>query len=406
MSYFKTSYDTLNEVFNLGKYLAEALKSVPQNQEKNLVVRIVYGVLEKNVELEYYLSVLAEKKPQKAVRTILKIALYCLKYMDSIPNYAVCDNAVRLTKEVGKSSVAPFVNATLKRFIREGVKLPSDKIERLSVKTSTPLWLTKKMVKQYKEDAESILSYTPSTKGHVRVNSLKTTYDKVEKELISSKTEYEKSERGFYVSDSDTVRKLFSSGDITYQSESSMIIAETVAESKPRKILDVCAAPGGKSIYIYELTKGEVVSQDLHEHRVKLIQSYAERMGAKIKAKRADGLTYNPDYKERFDTVLLDAPCSGIGTRYTKPDVLLNREEKDIPEFAKTQQDLLNISKQYVKMGGFIVYSTCTLLYEENERVVERFLGLNPEFRLVYHEKRVPGKNSRDGFYVAKLERV
>ncbi len=352
MSYFRSSYNTLSEIIIGGKYLGEGLKSIPDDKDKPMVTRIVYGVLERRVELEYYLSCLAPKKPKNSIKIVLEIGLYCLRYMDSLPDWAVCDNAVKLVKEIGKSGAAAFVNATLKRAIHATFPMPQDKTERLSIETSTPLWITKKIVKQYKDKAQGILSFRPSTKGHIRVNGLKTTKEQIEKIFVGEKVDYERTDSGFYVSDSETVKKLFRDGMITYQSESSMKIAELVSETNPKTVLDVCSAPGGKSIYIYELTKAKVVAGELHPHRVELIKSYATRMGANIEPVVRDGLVFNKGEEGFYDCVLLDAPCSGIGTRYTKPDVLGNRQESDIPEFAKTQEDLLAVSARYVKSGG------------------------------------------------------
>ncbi|MBQ2714343.1 MAG: hypothetical protein IJF76_01790 [Clostridia bacterium] len=405
MSYTKKAYDALYEVFVQGKYLHEALKVIPNDEDKALCVRIVYGVLEKNVELEYVLSKLVQKKPQKTVQIVLKIGLYCLRFLNSIPPYAICDNSVKLVKEIGKAGASSFVNATLRRAVKYDLKLPENKEERLAVKTSTPLWITKKILKQYKDLAEPILSYKCDTRGHVRVNLLKTSKEEIEKEFILKGVDFIESENGFYVSDDSTVRELFIKGFITYQSESSIEIGKLVAKDKPRRVLDVCAAPGGKSVLIYELTKAEVISRDTHSHRVELIKSYADRMGAKICAEVGDGLVEKEEYVEAFDAVLVDAPCSGIGTRYSKPDVLLNRRESDIPEFTLIQEKLLNTSAKYVKRGGVIVYSTCTLFYEENERVVERFLKENEEFSAEQTMKRLPGENSRDGFFAVRLVR-
>ncbi len=403
MSYFRSCYNTLTDIIVKGKYLGEGLKTIPDDKDKALVTRIVYGVLEKKVQLDYYISCLTSKKPKKALEIILEIGLYCLRYTQ-IPPYAVCDNAVKLTKDIGKSGAAPFINATLKK--SKGYdSIPQDKTERLSVLSSTPLWITKKIVKQYKEKAKDILCYTPDTKGHVRVNGLKTTKDEVEKILLNNGIDFDKTDSGFYVSDSEIIRELFKEGKITYQSESSVKIAELVAKSNPKTVFDVCAAPGGKSIYIYELTKAKVLSQDLHAHRAELIKSYAQRMSADISVSVGDGCVVDEKKISAFDAVLLDAPCSGIGTRYTKPDVLINRQEADIPEFSKTQESLLDVACLYVKTGGALVYSTCTLFYEENERVVERFLAKHKEFRLIDEIKRVPGENSRDGFYAVRLEK-
>ena len=212
------------------------------------------------------------------------------------------------------------------------------------------------------------------------------------------------SDKGFYVEEHSQINYLFDEGKITYQSPSSMLIAEVCAENA-QNILDVCSAPGGKSVYMYELTKGKITSCDLHFHRVGLIIAYAKRMGAKLNAMQMDASEFKKDFEKKFDSVLCDVPCSGIGVRYSKPDTLLNRQESDIPELCALQEKILANSSKYVKNGGKLVYSTCTIFREENQRVVERFLSENRDFVLDKEIAIIPGINGNDGFYLARLVR-
>lgn len=402
--YFKKAYEILYKIYVDGEYVGDSMRLIGE-EDKGLVTRLVYGVLERDVELEYYLSLLARKAPKKAISIILKLGIYSLMYMDSLPAYAVCDKLVDFTKKLGKREVAPFVNATLKRVSREKLPLPEKKDERLSVLTSTPLWIVKKILKQYKEDGEKILYAEGVKESHIRVNLLKFTKVELEQEFKKSGIEYKESERGFYVGEHSKIKDLFDEGKITYQSPSSMMIAELCAEGA-KNILDVCAAPGGKSVYMYELTKGKITACDLHFHRVGLIISYAKRMGAKINAIQLDGREFKEEFENRFDAVLCDVPCSGIGVRYSKPDTLLNRKESDIPELCEMQEEILLNASRYLKSGGSLVYSTCTIFREENERVVERFLDKNKDFILDKEEKVIPGINGSEGFYAARLKKL
>ena len=403
MSYLLDAYTSLKKVYSDNKYLTDVVSSISDSNDKALITRIVYGVVERDVTLEYILSKLVTKSPKSQVKLILKIGLYCLKYMDSLPDYSVCDNCVKLTKQIGKSSLAGFVNATLKASITKDIPLPENTLERLSVTTSTPLWIVKKVVKQYGDRATTILNYTPTTLTHIRRNSLR--FDKLdfEREFSDSLSDV----GGAFVKVDGKVKELFSDGKITFQSPESMKIVSLCIKKDSGKILDVCSAPGGKSVYLAELTASKVTAFDLHPHRVELIKKYASRMGVDVDARVQDGTVFVPSYSEIFDIVLVDAPCSGIGVRYSKPDVLLNRQEKDIVELNAIQQSLLDNSCRYVKTGGVLVYSTCTIFEEENERVVTRFLSSHPEFRVDSEYMKVtPGVNGQEGFFAVRLRRV
>lgn len=400
---FKSAYDILHRVYIDGEFVGDSMRLLPE-ENKGLVTRLVYGVLERETELAYYISQMTRRSPKKQIGVILRLGLYAISYMDSIPNYAVCNELVELTKKLGKRESAPFVNATLKSFIHKKPDLPQKREERLSVLSSTPLWITKKILKQYKDDAEKILFAEGETGSHIRANLLKFSNVELKKVLDEKGIGYRLSDKGFYVDEHSAISNLFEEGKITYQSPSSMIIAELCADGA-KNILDVCSAPGGKSVYMYELTKGKITSCDLHFHRVGLIISYAKRMGAKLNAVQMDGTQFNKDFEDKFDSVLCDVPCSGIGVRYSKPDTLINRQESDIPELCQIQQKILENASKYVKVGGKLVYSTCTIFREENQRVVERFLDAHENFELDKELAIIPGINGNDGFYLARLVR-
>lgn len=401
--YFKKALEILKKVYVDGEYVGDAMRILTE-EDKSLVTRIVYGVLERDTELDYYIRNLTQKAPKKIISVILKMGIYSFIYMDSLPNYAVCDKLVELTKSIGKRELASFVNAVLKRATKERIPLPEKKEERLSVLSSTPLWIVKKILRQYKENAEKILFAEGERDSHVRCNSLLYSKEEFQEELKKRKIEFKESEGGFYVKGTSQIRDLFDSGKITYQSPCSMIIA-TLASKGSKKILDVCSAPGGKSVYMYELTKGQITACDLHEHRVALIKSYAKRMRAKISALKMDARVFTPEFEKAFDSVLCDVPCSGIGVRYSKPDTLINRQEGDIPELVKMQEEIIQTSSRYVKEGGKLVYSTCTIFNEENERVVQRFLANNSDFYVEEEIKMIPGINSKEGFYAVAIRR-
>lgn len=396
------AYKALRSIYSDGKYISDVVSDIPDNVDKPLITRIVYGVVERDVTLDYYISKLVQKTPKSAIKLVLKIGLYCLRFMDSLPDYSVCDNAVKLVKDIGKASLSGFVNATLKSSIVKEFELPENEVERLSVESSTPLWITKKIVKQYKDSAKAILFNSPTTKTHIRCNSVKWN----RKEFENYFKGYEFSDvGGVYARPTEEIKELFKLGKITYQSPQSIKIARMALSSNPKKILDVCSAPGGKSVYMSEHSSVCVTAFDIHPHRVELIKKYAERMGVAVEALVQDATVYVGKYGEIYDVVLADVPCSGIGVRYSKPDVLINREEKDIPELVKVQEAILEVSSRYVKVGGEVVYSTCTVFEEENERVVKKFLSAHPEFCSVDTLKSVPGVNGDEGFFAVRLRR-
>lgn len=402
MSYFLVAYKALRSIYSEGKYISDVVSNIPDTSDKSLVTRIVYGVVERDVTLNYYISKLVEKAPKSAIKLVLKIGLYCLRFMDALPDYSVCDNAVKLVKDIGKSSLAGFVNATLKSSIGKSFSLPDNSAERLAVESSTPLWITKKIIKQYGENAETILFNRPTTKTHIRCNTAKWSTIEFEKYF----KDFEFSDvNGVYARPNEGIKELFKSGLITYQSPQSIKIARMALVGNPKKILDVCSAPGGKSVYLSEYSNTTVTAFDIHPHRVELIKKYAERMSVKVNAVVMDATVFEGKYAEVFDVVLADVPCSGIGVRYSKPDVLLNREEKDIPELSRVQEKILEVSARYVKVGGAVVYSTCTVFEEENERVIDRFLKSHPEFSIEDTMKSVPGVSGNEGFFAMRIRR-
>ena len=414
--YFSNVYEILKKVYVDGEYVGDAMR-ILSSEDKSIVTRIVYGVLERDTELDYYISKLTQKAPKKAICIILKMGLYCLIYMDSLPDYVVCDKLVELTKSIGKRELSSFVNAVLKRFLKEKLPLPENNEEKLSVLSSTPLWIVKKLLRQYKQDSEKILFAEGEKDSHVRCNLLLYSSEEFKKELEKRKIEFSESESGFYVKGTSNIRDLFDSGKITFQSPCSMKIAY-LASTGARKILDVCSAPGGKSMLsaILMQNKGEIFSFDLHASKLPLIRESAERLGLSIIcAEEQDAEHSREEAHASFGFVLCDVPCSGLGVLWKKPD-LRYRVMEGRDALPALQSRILSESAKYVRAGGTLVYSTCTLRPEENERVVEKFLSSHPEFSLVPFAvgdlsaengmlTTYPHRHGMDGFFVAKMQR-
>lgn len=362
-------YLILNKVYCGGKYLKQAIAETPVEPiNKARTVKICYGVLEKDVYLSYLIEKNVKKQPKAAIKIILKIALYMLEFMQK-HDYMVVDGAVELTKKLGKDGAAGFVNAFLRSY--KIPPLPEKVDEALSVKCSAPLWLVKKIKRSYKGEAEAIL--TASSLGVcVRFKSGEEEYLCGEHQV----TPFKKT----YIFKNFTRDINFSAGNYTFQSVGSVAICNAVAPCE--KFLDACAAPGGKSVLIAEKCQS-VVSCELHEHRFELIRSYIRRMDAKnVAPVLCDSSQFNREWEEVFDGVLCDVPCSGTGVINENPDIKLFRKQSDIEELNKIQSAILNNCAKYVKPGGTLYYSTCSVLPEENDSVIYNFLQNHSEYTL------------------------
>ncbi len=359
----------LSKIYSGGKYLKQAIKETPLDPlNKAASVKIIYGVLEKDVYLDYIIGANAEKSPKTAVKIILKIALYMLEFLHK-HNYMVVDYAVELAKKAGKSGAAGFINAFLRSY--KLPPMPENTAERISVENSAPLWLVKKLRRSYKSECPQILAaesrgvcvrFVRGGEKYLSAPYIKTPFKDV------------------YIFKNFVLDEGFYAGDYTVQSVGSVAICAAICGGE--RLLDGCAAPGGKSVLLSQKFK-EVVSCDIHAHRVALIEEYARRMGAgNVRAVQADSSVYNAEFEEKFDAVLCDAPCSGTGVINENPDIKLFRKESDIASLTKIQLSILNNLSRYVKRGGTLYYSTCSVLPEENDSVAHDFLQLHPEYAL------------------------
>jgi 16S rRNA (cytosine967-C5)-methyltransferase len=291
-----------------------------------------------------------------------------LEFMDK-HDYMVVDSAVELTKKLGKGGAAGFVNAFLRSY--KLPPLPDRADEALSVKCSCPVWLTKKVKRSYKGEAEEILT-APS-------NGICVRFVRGEEDYLN-KPHTDTPFKGVYIFNNFVRDEGFAFGNYTFQSVGSVAICEAIKPCK--KLLDACAAPGGKSVLLAGKC-GEVVATELHEHRVQLINSYCQRMNAaNVTARQADATLFIPEYEGQFDGVLCDVPCSGTGVINENPDIKLNRKEEDIASLTKIQLEILENCSRYVKSGGRLYYSTCSILPEENDSVVYNFLQRHADFVL------------------------
>jgi 16S rRNA (cytosine967-C5)-methyltransferase len=383
----------------------------------------VYGVIEKDIEIEYIISRFTTKPPKQSVKIILKIGIYMLKYFDGIPDYAAINNVVELTKSTGKKELAGFVNATLKNIASKDIIYPSDREAFLSVKYSFPPWAVKKLIKQYGDKfTEELIGWKLIEKEHIRLNLNKTTERQFETILRQNNQKFIKSEGnlGYYITHSTLKNSNIDKSIYTNQSASSILVCRALEVKNKSKVLDACAAPGGKSVLLSEINKeGLITAWDIHPHRVELIKAYAKRMDAtNINAELKDASILHKEHIEGYDYVLCDVPCSGFGVVFSKPDIKIGKAERDIEELSRLQYKILDTCSNYVKRGGFLMYSTCTIFEDENNFVADKFLENNKNFEArnikllidnKYKQKKyiqlLPNTDNAEGFFMAMFKR-
>lgn len=412
VNYFYDCYTILNKVYSEKTYIKQAINSTfIEEKNRALTVKTCYGVLDKDIELSYYLKNLAEKSPKLAIRTILKIAMYAIKYLDK-KEYAVTKNAVELTKKLGKGGASGFVNAFLRKFVREEIQLPTDQIEYLSVKYSYPEFGVAELISTFGEErTQSIISAE-------NAKSTLVFYDVDGKKYLENLgVNFEDTQFKNVFTANNFVRNAdYDNGVYTFQALGSVAICETVESGQ--KLLDCCAAPGGKSIrlsYKFE----SVTALDIHEHRVELIEQYKTRMKRdNVTAMTWDSKKVKPEFIKAFDAVLCDAPCSGLGVVNDNPDMKLNRTLDDVKSLNKEQYSILTTVADYVSVGGYLYYSTCSILSRENIDIVKAFLEKRSDFEICPINSKLPHEDVLGtnlflpdisgglGFYVAKLKRV
>ncbi len=403
----------------LDQALAASQLSPP---DKKLCAQLYYGVIERRLTLLHILRGYSKKPSEKldtAVRNILLLGLYQLKYCEKIPDRAAVNESVALTKQFRKASASGFVNAVLRSFLRDGkeIRLTGTQQERMEVQYSVPAALCQKILTERgTEFAEAFLAdalQTPPTT--IRLNPLRGTAEALEQEGFSP-VSLERLPHAYTISAAD-VRKseAFQKGMFHVQDLSSQLCCAILDPQPEETVLDMCAAPGGKSFTIAERmeNRGTVLSFDLHEHRVRLITDGAQRLGLTcITAKTGDAAVFDPELPQA-DRILCDVPCSGFGVIRRKPEI----RYKPLTEFAELpelQYRILENAARYLKKGGILVYSTCTILRAENEDVVQRFLDAHDDFELVPltefgfaegHAVFSVLYDNCDGFFAARLRR-
>lgn len=392
LTLFYDCYRILTSVYSGGAFVKQAMNETPI-EEKNRahVTKICYGVLDKDISLEYEMSLLCDKRPKQAIRIALKIGMYSIKYLNTAV-YAVTDNMVELIKKLGKGGTSGFVNSFLRRYSKLSYELPKDDIKALSIKYSYPEFAVKRLIAEYgKQRAEGIMS-ADEERTAVRFN--KGVDGKAYLETNRWNCEETPFENTFFVNGFKR-NKDFDEGVYTFQSVGSVAICYAVDGGDC--LLDACSAPGGKTVNLADKFN-KVTAFELHPHRVELINDYARRMKKEnITAMQKDSSVYDESFAESFDTVLCDSPCSGYGVIKDNPDIKLRRTEEDIKNLNQIQYGILSACSKYVKKGGSLYYSTCSVFKSENEDICGKFLKFNPDFEEVEITSPLPYEKMKRG---------
>ena len=423
------SHIVLRDVLNKYQYL--------EKKERSFITRVTEGTLEHMMEIDYILDQFSKvkvKKMKPVIRNIMRSAVYQMKYMDSVPVSAACNEAVKLAVRKGFGSLRGFVNGVLRNVARnlDQIEYPIEPLKRLSIQYSMPEWILNLWLKAYDSDVveqmlQAFQRETPLTiRCNLRMVTPKQLKEHLEAEGVTVKVR-PYLEYAFHISGFDYLGDLesFQNGEFSVQDISSMLVSELAGPKEGDYVIDVCAAPGGKSLHMAEKLNGSghVEARDLTEYKVGLIQENIERTGlSNVEAVQQDALIFDETSVGKADIVLADLPCSGLGVLAKKTDLKYKATKEGADSLAKLQREMLKNVQAYVKDEGKLVYSTCTINPAENMDNVHWFLNEYPEFELIdIHgslceelQKDVkengciqllPGVHQSDGFFLACMKK-
>lgn len=423
------SHIVLRDVLNKYQYL--------EKKERSFITRVTEGTLEHMMEIDYILDQFSKvkvKKMKPVIRNIMRSAVYQMKYMDSVPVSAACNEAVKLAVRKGFGSLRGFVNGVLRNVARnlDQIEYPTEPLKRLSIQYSMPEWILNLWLKAYDSDVveqmlQAFQRETPLTiRCNLRMVTPKQLKEHLEAEGVTVKV-HPYLEYAFHISGFDYLGDLesFQNGEFSVQDISSMLVSELAGPKEGDYVIDVCASPGGKSLHMAEKLNGSghVEARDLTEYKVGLIQENIERTGlSNVEAVQQDALIFDETSVGKADIVLADLPCSGLGVLAKKTDLKYKATKEGADSLAKLQREMLKNVQAYVKDEGKLVYSTCTINPAENMDNVHWFLNECPEFELIdIHgslceelQKDVkengciqllPGVHQSDGFFLACMKK-
>ena len=426
----------LERITAQGAYLNLAMAEVfnelkPDDASRAMATALVRTTIENNIALDFALTTVTDtRRCGRAVRNILGLSAARMLYMHT-EDAAVVNAAVELCKKAGKQAQSSYVNGVLRSLAatKQDIRWPkqqSDPHQYLSVRYSWPLWAVKQAEKQLGfEKAEEMLKQVDQTYVTIRVNRQKSDVDNAVSILEATGGRVERSSlhpwalRVWGIPDI-TGLSAYTQGLFSLQGEASLLLCEQVPETS-LKVMDLCAAPGGKTCALAErLVNAQILSYDIHPHRVELIRKQLHRLDIKnVTVEVHDATIPLPEHKLSADAVLIDAPCSGLGTARKRPDVKLNRDFEDVLALSNLQKEILEAAFTYVKPGGVMIYGTCTFIRQENRDVTENFLKGHPDFALIplalpdlFADQGQSGIlqlwphiHTTDGFFMARMQR-
>ena len=432
----------LRDVVRENAYAAQALDRALSevklsDEDRRLAASLFYFAIENRLQIEWALGKLLQTRPEPMVADILHIAAAQILFMDRIPDHAAVDEAVKQTRAAGRDGLSGMVNGVLRGLIRlrdeEGLALPGrdeQPEEYLSLKYSLALPAVKRLIAAYGVDeAERIAAFAPAERTQtVRPNAERLTDAQFEAMLDKEGLAWKHgtAAHAYVLSGAGDLSRLdgYRAGLFSIQGESSMLAAQAVEARPGMQLLDACAAPGGKTCLMAEQmgTSGRVYAWDVYPHRVELIRAAARRLSLEnVRPAVHDARKGQPSLELAMDAVLVDAPCSGLGVIQDKPDIKYRLKEEDFESILLLQREILENCSHFVRVGGRLIYSTCTILPEENEAQVNAFLSRHPEFEPDTDDRWLPealrGKTvdgmltilpHRDGmagFFIARMRR-
>lgn len=440
----------LKVLYKVDKYDAYsniALDEEIQNNRKNLnerdiglISEIVYGTTSWKLTIDEIIKKYSKIKFNKIslwILNILRMGIYQIVFLDKVPKSAAVNESVNLAKRYGHKTSSNFVNAILRKIEKEDYNEicnvndgDRSQLRKISLKTSMPIWIIEKLLEEKTlEEVEEICencNKRPSIS--IRINKLKTNKEDVEKELKKQNIIFSSTVLDEFIEIKNVKNienlEIFKKGFFTIQDEAAGLVAIILDAKKGDKILDACSAPGGKTTFIAEMmeNQGEIQAWDIYEHRIQLINNTARRLGITIiDTKVKDATKYEKTFVEKFDKILLDVPCMGLGVIKRKPDIKWKKNIDEIKKITSIQNEILQICSKYLKNGGDIIYSTCSILKEENEEIINNFLENNKEFQVEpinlscnnyfckymskYGYLKVYPNEKTDGFFICKIKK-
>lgn len=404
------------------------------NRDIGFISELTYGVITWKLTIDEIIkrySNLRLKKISPWILNILRMGIYQIVFLNKVPKSAAVNESVNLAKRYGHKGSSNFVNAILRKVSKndyEEMFNIENNVERISKTNSMPVWIVETLLKENTLEKVEEICKNSNLKPElsIRVNNLKTSKEELKKKLEEKDIKVENGvlEDFLILKNAKNIENIeeFKNGFFTVQDEAAGLTAKILNPQINDTVLDACSSPGGKTTYLAEIMKdkGEVIAFDIHPHRVKLVEQVSKRLNLKsIKTDVKDSSIYDEKYKEKFDKILLDVPCLGLGVLKRKPDIKWQRKKEDIEEISKIQKQILDTCSKYLKKGGVLVYSTCSILKEENEDVVNEFLEKNENFEMEkieleennYFKKfcknnkflQVYQSEKSDGFFICKM---